>query len=131
MRLSLIIRSVFIVLLIFAVTCAVATDKTIGKTRTLKILEPVVAGDTHLKAGEYRVTHVVEGEQHFMVLTGTSSTNKGEYRVKCQMKTLPSKASYDEQHLAPGPSGENILMSVTFQGDTVEHVFGASDKSKN
>ncbi len=93
----------------------------VGETRNITFVTPVKIGNASLPAGNYKVEHVMEGENHVMVF---QSLNKKEAtaRVNCQMIQLQTKArettqEYDSQN------GEKVLKAITFRGDTYKHQF--------
>ena len=91
------------------------------KSQELTLSQPARAGSVLLLAGEYRVTHEMQGAQHIlvMVLTGKS---KQTFRVPCSMQPLTNAAKQDEQHYRY-EGKEKILVGLVFKGDKVFHVF--------
>jgi hypothetical protein len=87
-------------------------------TRTVVLTEKAKVGTQVLPAGEYRVTHAMEGAEHIMVF----KQGKQEYRVKCNMEPLSVKASADQVWFDKDASGNRVLQSMVFRGDTVRHV---------
>jgi hypothetical protein len=86
--------------------------------RTMNLTEQTKVGAQVLPAGEYKLTHVMEGSEHIMVF----KQGKQEYRVKCNMEPLNAKADQTQFWYAPDSSGPRVLEAMVFQGDTVKHV---------
>ena len=93
----------------------------VGQTRSITFVTPVKIGSASLPAGNYRVEHVMEGENHVMVF---QSLNKKEAtaRVNCQMIDLQKKAGETSQEYE-SQNGEKVLKALTFRGDTYKHQF--------
>lgn len=87
-------------------------------TRTVVLSEQAKVGTQVLTAGEYKVTHVMEGAEHIMVF----KQGKQEYRVKCNMEPLQAKANNTQFFYRDDASGQRVLEAMVFQGDTVRHV---------
>ncbi len=87
-------------------------------TRTVVLTEQAKAGSQVLPAGEYRVTHAMEGPEHIMVF----KQGKQEYRVKCNLEPLNAKAGATQFWYEPDGSGPRVLQAIVFRGDTVKHV---------
>ncbi len=107
--------------IIFLASLAVADGPMVTwKSKDLKLDKSVRAGSVMLPAGEYKVSHVMEGSEHILVmqLKGKNQT----FRVACKMQPLPSKATQDEQHY--NYEGQQaVLTALIFRGDTVQHSF--------
>jgi hypothetical protein len=86
-------------------------------TRTVVLSQEARVGGQVLPAGQYRLTHEMEGSEHIMVF------RRGEQavRVKCTMEPLANKAS-QTQYWYGEENGQRTLQAMTFQGDTVRHV---------
>ncbi len=87
-------------------------------TRTVVLTEKAKVGAQVLPAGEYKVTHAMEGSEHIMVF----KQGKQEYRVKCNLEPLNAKATATQLWFQPDNSGDRILQAMVFRGDTVRHV---------
>lgn len=87
-------------------------------TRTVMLSEQAKVGTHVLAAGEYRVTHTMEGAEHIMVF----KKGNQEYRVKCNMEPLQAKANSTQFFYNNDASGQRVLQAMIFQGDTVRHV---------
>ena len=86
--------------------------------RTVLLTEQAKVGAQLLPAGEYKVTHIMEGSEHIMVF----KKGKQEYRVKCKMEPLNAKADQTQFWYESDSSGQRVLQVMVFQGDTVRHV---------
>ncbi len=87
-------------------------------TRTVSLSEQAKVGVQVLPAGEYKVTHTMEGAEHIMVF----KQGKQEYRVKCNLEPLNAKADATQAWYEPDASGQRVLQAIVFKGDTVKHV---------
>lgn len=87
-------------------------------TRAVVISEQAKVGTQALAAGEYKVTHVMEGAEHIMVF----KQGKQEYRVKCNLEPLSAKADATQVWYEPDANGARVLQAIVFRGDTVRHV---------
>ncbi len=87
-------------------------------TRTVSLSEQAKVGAQVLPAGEYKVTHTMEGTEHIMVF----KQGKQEYRVKCNLQPLTAKADATQAWYEPDASGQRVLQAIVFRGDTVKHV---------
>ncbi len=91
----------------------------VGKTQNVTFIDTVQVGNTTLKAGDYRVQHVMDGGQHVLVFR-SAGKNKEEARVNCTMVELPKKA--DQTLLTFDTSaGQKKLSSIIFRGETYKH----------
>jgi hypothetical protein len=103
-------------------TLATAQAMPSGKAHDLTLRAPAKVGDITLAAGTYRVTHVMDNNQHVMLFKGVRGDKK-EYRITCHMRELPAVATNDEQHFQEVSAKDRVLTSLVFAGDKVEHVF--------
>jgi len=101
---------------------AVATDKNLGIHHVARVsFETAVrVGATVIPAGEYKVQHVMEGQDHVMTFTRTDK--KLVYKVKCTLVALEHKAVQD-QVIIEASGNEHLLRELIFRGDTAKHVF--------
>jgi hypothetical protein len=88
------------------------------RTRTVDLTNQAKVGSQVLPAGQYKVSHTMEGAEHVMLF------QKGDqqYRVKCNMEPLTQKARAT-QYFYEHATGERVLQAIEFRGDTVRHVF--------
>jgi len=113
-----------VLLCIFIAGFVLAADQPatpgIGKTHTVTLHEQARVGNRVLPAGDYHVQHVMEGEKHIMVFTGSKGQKS---RVECTMVKLERKAEFDSMEYTTAPNGERILTAITFRGETFQHEF--------
>lgn len=87
-------------------------------TRTVVLAEQARVGTQVMAAGEYKVTHAMEGAEHIMVF----KQGKQEYRIKCSLEPLSAKAETTQFWYEPDTNGPRVLQAIVFRGDTVRHV---------
>jgi hypothetical protein len=87
-------------------------------TKTVLLSEQAKVGTQVLAAGEYKVTHEMNGSEHIMVF----KQGKQEYRVKCNLEPLNAKADATQFWYEPDGSGPRVLQAIVFKGGTVRHV---------
>ncbi len=92
-----------------------------GETRNITFVTPVKIAGASLPAGNYKVEHVMEGENHVMVFQSLSK-KEATARVNCQMIQLQKKAGETTQEY-DSLNGEKVLKALTFRGDTYRHQF--------
>lgn len=117
------------VLCIFLCVVALGSIAMAGQKNTMGIHDvsvvtfaaPVRVGTALLPAGEYRVRHTMEGQDHVMVFTRAYS--KDEVKVKCTLVPLPKKAAQNQEIYKVNASNERELQELVFRGDTAKHVF--------
>lgn len=93
----------------------------VGKTRNITLLSETKVGSTVLPAGEYKVQHLMEGNEHIMVFKSVSN-NKEKARVKCTMEKLDRKAD-QTMSLIQTVDNQRVLTALIFAGDTYRHAF--------
>ena len=91
------------------------------KSQELTLSQPARAGSVVLPAGEYRITHEMQGAQHILVLAVTGK-GKQTFRVACSMQPLNQAATQTEQHYR-FEGKERVLVGLVFKGDKVFHAF--------
>jgi hypothetical protein len=115
-------------LLVICVTGLATADKQnkfgVADQRQITFYEQVKVGDTVLPAGEYKVLHTMEGDNHVMVFQqlNVGKKNQATAKVQCNLKTLAKAA---DQSLI-GYKNENtpkVLNFLQFKGDTAVHQF--------
>ena len=87
--------------------------------RTVDLSQQAKIGTQVLAAGQYRVTHEMEGSEHIMVF----KKGKEQFRIKCNLEPLQAKANATQFWYATDASGAKVLEALVFRGDTVRHVF--------
>jgi len=101
-----------------ATMAADASNMDVGKNWTLTLYHPTHVGSTLLKAGDYNVRHVKDGEQHFLAF---SAKGKEIARVSCKMEQLPQKAQSTELTENRDSAGERTLKAIAFKDDAYRH----------
>jgi len=91
------------------------------KSQNLKLTQGARVGSTVLPAGEYKVSHEMQGTQHILVMA-LAGRGKQTFRVPCSMQPLTKAATQDEQHYRY-EGKEKILVGLMFKGDMVFHSF--------
>ncbi len=111
--------------LMMAATVAFAADKAAKpSTHTVNLVAPTRVGDVVLPQGEYRVRHIMEGDQHVMeFVPAGGSKSKNVARVNCKLVPLSAKAQQSEVRYKLGDNQERILTGLVFKGDQEEHSF--------
>jgi hypothetical protein len=95
----------------------------VADSRTITFNDPIRVGDTLLPSGDYQVSHVMDGNQHIMIFKQLKSSRSTEVRVQCQLVPLQKKAERTEKVYVLNAANERVLRSLTFQGDSAQHVF--------
>ena len=117
-------RRIAIVLAVVSVVAIAAwADDTMvsWKSQEVALSQPARAGSVLLPAGEYRVSHEMQGTQHILVMKLTGK-GKQTFRVVCSMQPLNQTAAQTEQHYRY-EGKEKILIGLVFKGDKVFHAF--------
>jgi len=112
---------VIALLLLTVASAAMAADASsvdVGKSWTLTLDQPTRVGATLLPAGEYNVRHLKDGEEHVLAF---KAGKKEMARVSCKMEELPKKAATTTLLKNKNDAGEQVLMSVAFEGDKFQH----------
>ena len=111
--------------IVLAIVCVVglaawADDAMVAwKSKDLKLEQTVRAGSVVLPAGEYKVSHEMQGEQHILVMA-FNGKEKQTFRLPCTMQRLTKPATQTEQHYRV-EGKEKVLVGLVFQGDKVFH----------
>ena len=117
-----VLMGVLFVLVALALTAAVSAQNGVGTIRHVTFDEAVRIQGQTVPAGSYNIEHVMEGQNHVMVFTGVSKDHQ-QFRFNCNMVKLTNKAKQTTK-VYDTASGNKVLKSMTFAGDTYEHVFG-------
>jgi len=106
------------------VSLAVAAGENLGIRDTYRItfVAPVHVGADVLPAGDYRIRHTMEGQEHIMVFQQVG-TKSAEVRVKCTLVPLAQKAPKDQTVYMLNAANERVLQELIFRGDKAKHVF--------
>ena len=96
----------------------------VADQRSITFYDPVKVGDTTLPAGDYKVLHTMDGDNHVMVFEqqNVSKKNQASVKVKCTLKALDKSA--DQNLIGYKNEGTNrILNFLQFKGDKAVHQF--------
>jgi len=108
-------------LLLLTAVSAMAADASnadINKSWKLTLYHATRVGSALLPAGEYKVQHLKDGGQHVLVF---KADKKEMARVGCTMESLPKKTAMTTVLENKNDAGEQVLISIAFEGDTVQH----------
>jgi hypothetical protein len=111
------------VLVLGAVTLLTATDNPmagVGLKQEITFTGPTVIGGTLVPAGDYKVSHQMQGATHIMIFKQING--KAEATAKCNLVPLNAKAKTTEQRYTENAKNERVLVEMTFRGDTSKHV---------
>ena len=93
----------------------------IAQKQTLTLSDPTVIAGTLVPAGDYTVTHEMQGQTHIMVFKAKGG--KGvEVKATCTLVPLNVKATQSEQRFKENAKNQKVLIEMTFKGDTAKHV---------
>lgn len=109
---------------ILACGTALASDNPmagVALKQTINFSQPTVVGGTLLPAGDYKITHEMQGNTHIMIFTEQGG-QKLEAKAKCNLVPLEKKASQSQTRYTENAKNERVLMEMTFRGDTAKHV---------
>lgn len=95
----------------------------VSESQRVTFNEPIQVGEALLPQGEYKVQHVMEGENHFMVFTQMTSHVPATARAKCQLVPLAEKASQNLVLYGHDEKNVHVLQELIFRGDAAKHVF--------
>jgi hypothetical protein len=104
---------------------ATASQNELGVADSSKVTftEPMRVGDTLLPKGDYEVLHSMNGSQHIMTFKQLNTGHPVGVQVQCQLVPLSKKADRTQQVYVLNASNERVLQSLTFKGDSAQHVF--------
>jgi uncharacterized membrane protein len=104
-----------------------------GRTGDIRLESKVKVGDTILQPGRYRVQHVQQGEEHFMVFRELELPagyrmfaewpGKEVARVKCSVEPVETAVRKTNAVLRTGNSSSQTLREIYVRGEHVKHVF--------
>ncbi len=108
------------IVLALAVACVAAgPSMPANYSRSINFIENTKVGDIVLKAGEYKVVHEMQGEEHVMIF---KQGKKDVAKVKCTIESLQAKADRTEQYYSQ-ENGTKVLKGLIFSGDNFRHNF--------
>ena len=110
---------------LFLATVANAGQNKFGvaDNNKLALTSPTLVGNTLLPPGQYSILHTMEGQNHIMVFKQLNTSKPAEVHVKCNLLPLQKRAERTETEYVLNAANEKVLRSLTFAGDTAEHVF--------
>lgn len=110
------------VMVLGAVALYASTDSMAGVAlkQDITFNAPTLVGGTLLPAGDYKVTHRMEGTEHVMIFKAISG--KATAEAKCNLVPLDQKAKTTEQRYSENAKNERVLVEMQFRGDTSKHV---------
>jgi hypothetical protein len=92
----------------------------IAPKQTITLSQPTVVGGSLLPAGEYKVTHEMQGQTHIMNFQQIGG--KATASSKCNLIPLTETATKSEQRFEDNAKNERVLVQMTFRGDKATHV---------
>ena len=96
----------------------------VADQRTVTFYDPVKIADTVVPAGDYKVLHTMEGDNHIMVFQQQNVGKKAQatVKVKCTLKPLEKPA---DQNLIgyKNEASNRVLNFLQFKGDKAIHQF--------
>ena len=120
-------KRMFVVVMValLVLGCAVmvaAKDEMAGVAtkQEITLTQPTVVGGSLLPAGEYKISHEMQGTEHIMIFKQIGG--KAEVKAKCNLVPLNAKVRTTEQHFNENAKNERVLVEMQFQGDTSKHV---------
>jgi hypothetical protein len=110
-------------LIVVGAASVLATDNSmagVALKQDITFTAPTLVGGSLLPAGDYKVTHEMQGTEHIMIFKQVDG--KTEAKAKCNLVPLTAKAKTTEQHYSVNAKNERVLTEMTFRGDTSKHV---------
>ncbi len=109
-------------ILLLACSAAMASTNAMGiaEKQTIQFTAPTLVGGTLLPAGQYNVTHQMNGQTHVMIFKQING--KAEAKSNCNLVPLKAKAERTTQRYTVNASNDHILQEITFGGDKATHV---------
>ncbi|MGA7591810.1 MAG: hypothetical protein WBW02_14950 [Candidatus Sulfotelmatobacter sp.] len=103
---------------------ATASPNSLGISEVAHVTfaDPIRVGTTLLRPGDYEIRHVMQGEDHIMVLKHLHSKDS-EVRVSCKLVPLAQKADRTATVYELNAANEKVLRELVFRGDSAKHVF--------
>jgi hypothetical protein len=118
-------KSTFVILIavvLILVGSLAAKDNPMGiaAKQTVTFTQPTLVGGTLLPAGDYNITHEMQGQTHIMIFKQIGGT--AETKATCTLVPLTAKATHSEQQFKQNAKNERVLISMTFAGDKATHM---------
>jgi hypothetical protein len=92
----------------------------VATKQTINFTQPTVVAGSLLPAGDYNVTHQMQGQTHIMIFKQKGGT--AEAKAQCTLKPLPAKATRSAQRFTEDAKNQRVLMEMTFSGEQATHV---------
>ncbi|HEY1731522.1 MAG TPA: hypothetical protein VGG15_07225 [Terriglobales bacterium] len=107
---------------LFICTAAMASTNAMGiaEKQTITFTAPTLVGGTVLPAGDYTVTHQMNGQTHVMIFKQTHG--KAEAKTNCNLVPLKTKAEHTSQRFTLNATNDHVLEEITFAGDKATHM---------
>ena len=114
--------AVLIGLVLVSLGTIAAKDSSMGiaAKQTISFIEPTVVAGSLLPAGDYTVTHEMQGQTHIMIFKQVAGT--AEVKAKCTLVPLTAKAQHTQQTYKQNAKNQRVLVDMTFYGDKATHV---------
>jgi hypothetical protein len=120
-----VVRMLSMLLCVLAfVSLAAAGEKALGIRNEYRVtfVAPIRVGTALLPAGDYKILHTMEGQDHIMVFQPVRG-NAPDVKVKCTLVPLAQKADHDRTTYELSAGNERVLQELVFRGDRAKHVF--------
>jgi hypothetical protein len=115
--------AILLAVLVLGAVALTATDNSmagVALKQEITFTGPTLIGGTVVPAGDYKVTHQMQGTAHIMIFKQIGG--KAEATTKCNLVPLNEKATRTEQRYTENAKNERVLVEMTFRGDTSKHV---------
>ncbi len=114
--------AVLIGLVLVLIGSMAAKDNPMGiaTKQTINFTEPTVVAGSLLPAGDYNITHEMQGQTHIMIFKQINGN--AEAKAKCTLVPLTAKAQRTEQTYKQNAKNQRVLVEMTFYGDKATHV---------
>lgn len=121
---TLILVSLLSILVLVSTVSFAGPMPKIAEHQMITFNQPMVLGTTEVPAGNYKITHQMQGADHYMIFSQADvAKNKAiEVKVKCNLVPLDAKAKRTERRYIQNAKNQNVLTEMTFQGDEAKHV---------
>ncbi len=117
----MIVLAIAAVLLVACTAAMASTNKMgIADKQTIDFSAPTLVGGTILPAGQYNVTHQMNGPTHVMIFQQIHG--KAEAKANCNLVPLKAKAEHTSQRFMVNATNDHVLQEITFAGDTATHI---------
>ena len=114
------VATLMVTLCVSVILAAKDNPMGVAPKQTLILYGPAVIGGTLVPAGDYTVTHEMQGQTHIMIFKQVNG--KVEVKATCTLVPLTAKAQRTEQTFVANAMNQNVLVEMTFRGDTAKHV---------